>query len=377
MLADREFILKITEKHQLLATFNKLTNEEIEKSISAVYFASIRLEEGEKILPRVLIAKTESEFFVDTVPFLSFNQPIKLTPEALRKLTLAFNQVDSCFLVIAVADSLEIIGVSHESWKGAGATKPRRHASTICITTLDVGTISVAAGSSRLGIFRDGTFHATRHDIFQTRSFLNLVSANLGFYSNHEKSSEFAISMQRILTHAMAMSHGGIIIATKDYLINSNSHLVETGTHASYRQIENGIGNGANQLGYKNNVLDGSYRLSGDTELSASRVRFLHFISNLSCIDGALILNEKLYPKVFGAKLICPKYDGNVYMGGDKSQNVGSDIKEVGTRHLSALRYVAAAKECVAFVISSDGPVSVFVNMEDGVAWWRNAIEKS
>lgn len=377
MLADREFILEITEKHKLLASVNKLTNDDIEKCISAVYFASIRLEEGEKILPRVLLAKTESDFFVDTVPLLSFSQPIKLTPETLRKLTLAFNQIDSCFLAVVIENSIEIIGVCHESWKGAGVTKPRRHAATICVTTLDVGTISVSAGSSRLGIFRDGTFYATRHDIFQSRNFLNLVCTNLGFYSNHEKSREFATSMHRILTHAMAMNHGGIIIITKDYLTNSNSHLIESGTHTTYREIEKNNVYGANQLGYKNNVLDGSYKFSGDTELSKERIRFLHFISNLSCIDGALILNEKLYPKVFGAKLICPKYDGNVYMGGDKSQNVGSNIKDVGTRHLSALRYVATAKECVAFVISSDGPVSVFVNMDDGVAWWRNAIEKS
>lgn len=375
MLADREFILKITQQHQEIAAGSKLTDEAIEKCISAVYFASIRLEEGEKILPRVMLAKKEGEFFVDKVPCLSFSQPIKLTPEALRKLSLAFNQVDSCFLVVVTVDSLEIIGVSHESWKGAGASKPRRHAATICVTTLDVGTISVSAGNVRLGIFRDGTFHGTRNDIFKTRNFLNFVSTNLGFYSNHEKISEFASGMQRILIHAMNMNHGGIIIVNRDHLINSNSHLVETGTHASYRLIENG--NSATQLGYRNDDLDGSYKLSGDTELSLARVRFLHFVSTLSCIDGALILNEKLYPKVFGAKLICPKYDGNVYMGGDKTQNVGSNIKDVGTRHLSALRYVAAAKECVAFVISSDGPVSVFVNMDDGVAWWRNAIEKS
>jgi hypothetical protein len=101
----------------------------------------------------------------------------------------------------------------------------------------------------------------------------------------------------------------------------------------------------------------------------------LRAIARLSSVDGALILNAKLLPIRFGAKLRAPASRETVYLGGSVENPLEPELRGVGTRHSSALNFVSESKNSIAFTISSDGPVSAFGWVEDRLSWWKNAVE--
>lgn len=89
----------------------------------------------------------------------------------------------------------------------------------------------------------------------------------------------------------------------------------------------------------------------------------LRLMAGLSAVDGALIMSYDLELIGYGAKLQADPTDVGVreyYPTSDDKGEIISASKLGGTRHLSAVRFVAAHPETVAFVASQDGRFTVF-----------------
>ncbi len=117
-------------------------------------------------------------------------------------------------------------------------------------------------------------------------------------------------------------------------------------------------------------------KVTVDSHLRDSESRLIEdiqFITDLSKIDGAVLLSSDLRILGFGGEIIVHGIDGcevhccnelpvNIKRGG-KKDNV--NIEQFGMRHRSAIKLVCQQKEYTAIVISKDGPISIIWSYED------------
>jgi hypothetical protein len=83
-------------------------------------------------------------------------------------------------------------------------------------------------------------------------------------------------------------------------------------------------------------------------------------IAGLASLDGAMLLTPDFDVIGFGVKLQGETFAGDVEEGPDGLGGKGGkkvDFTRLGTRHNSALRFVASVHGTIAFVASTDGPI--------------------
>jgi DNA integrity scanning protein DisA with diadenylate cyclase activity len=94
----------------------------------------------------------------------------------------------------------------------------------------------------------------------------------------------------------------------------------------------------------------------------------LNALSRFALLDGAVLLTSEFELVGFGAKLRAEPFKENVIEGADGFGGGGQpfDFSRLGTRHNSALAFVAAVAGTVAFVASTDGPIRGIGRQMDG-----------
>lgn len=119
----------------------------------------------------------------------------------------------------------------------------------------------------------------------------------------------------------------------------------------------------------------GKTGVSGDSSylfvLKAKEVlrQRLNAIAKLALLDGAVLLTPSFEPLGFGVKLKAPEILHQLQVGPDAYGNKRDDIdfSRLGTRHNSALSYVASVPGAVGFVASEDGPIRGLAMASSGV----------
>lgn len=97
-------------------------------------------------------------------------------------------------------------------------------------------------------------------------------------------------------------------------------------------------------------------------------------IAALASLDGATLLSPAFEVVGFGVKLQAPNFVGDVEEGPDGFGGQGGnslDFTRLGTRHNSALHFVASVPGTIAFVSSIDGPIRGLVrHAEKTIRCW-------
>jgi len=377
MLTDSDFLIDVIEKAHKLAGRNSLclSSTDIAQAMRSVYYASIRREEGEKVLPHLtLVAEQYLPQFAKHIPILTSSIPEVLSPELLRKRTLAFDRKSSSFLATPTEKGLSIRGVAHWSWRGDSTVPRSTNVPILRFDAEDAGTVLVCYDRTKLGVFRDGNFYASRGSVFANSMFKRtLLSTFSGLQTNEKRAEAFITSLDYIVRSAMSYGFGGTIIVIDDRRPSELSEYCESGETVNYSVPITDQGHIV--TGMARELLDDeSDQVSAQTLLPA-RKAYLEFVSRLICIDGALILSHKLQPLRYGTKLHAPASTEDVFLGGDPDHRCPPILNGVGTRHSSTLNLVSFLKNAVAFTISSDGPVSAFGWIDGRLSWWKNAID--
>jgi hypothetical protein len=93
----------------------------------------------------------------------------------------------------------------------------------------------------------------------------------------------------------------------------------------------------------------------------------LHFLADLSAVDGAIVMTDRFEVLGFGAELMvggAPASDILVHGHDWASEPSSKRLDESGMRHRSMYKYVAANPAATGFVISQDGHIKG-VNVSD------------
>jgi hypothetical protein len=173
-----------------------------------------------------------------------------------------------------------------------------------------------------------------------------------------------------VYTSAAARGHGGTVIWVPDKLLAEANQHIQTG-----REIANSPA-GEDLIGI---VLEEENSGVGGELLARYKRRlseYLDVVAQLSCVDGALIIDEHLRPLRFATHLAAPKWTGEVFEG--THQNVVPtqtiELTRFGTRHNSAIGFVGHCPSTIGFIISEDGPVRAILHVGGAVWLWPDCL---
>jgi hypothetical protein len=99
------------------------------------------------------------------------------------------------------------------------------------------------------------------------------------------------------------------------------------------------------------------------------------WLSDLTAVDGCLLLDHKFTLFGFGVEIQVPSFeDEMVYRALDiEGQDcVLESMESAGTRHRTAYRLCREYAQCLAIVVSQDGTVKFVANHEDKVVYWNH-----
>ena len=378
MLANNELLDDVVSKAREMAGAKGelgFDRSEAELALQAVYYASIRREEGEVVRPHLALMSSETFEHLGThAALLISDDPQRLTPELLRKRSLAFDRRSTSFLATPSEDGLLLRGVAHWSWNGESTERRATGLPLLRFDAEEAGTVVIAYDQTRLGLLRDGSFYPSRPNVFLSAAFKKALASTLDrLQSKDDRLLAFRSSLHFLVRSAMSRGLGATIVVIDDWLPVNISEYIESGEAVSYTLRKTPAGNIS--LGVRQDVLDSESVQTDLRHLTPARKAYLEFIAQLACVDGALLIGPKFNPIRYGTKLRAPACDFPVYLGGDSEHEIPSVLQGVGTRHSSALNFVAHIKKAVAITISSDGPVSAFAWLDGRLSWWKNAVE--
>jgi sensor domain DACNV-containing protein len=352
----------------------------IEKS----FLASIKREEERSItfsialLPKNKVGEEQVAPGLKPI-IMTFDPSLPLTVESITKLAVAFDPRTTAL----IAGPVDHNKTEYEIW-GTILFRDRMNRfneipvgfediynmnrpDVMIVTAVSAGSLIVTRGDSQIGRFINGEFIKAIPSPFYTKAMgnyiIDLIKGDKG-YIDHQNSywHLYRDSLDYLLREASERGHGGTIILISDKKIEDYKAFF-TRNYMSTESL---------QIQYLlNKILTPSkeYEISIRVALNKIYSERLNILAQLTCTDGALILSSCLEVLSFGSKLMASnnKWQGDVVIGPDGFGGGGEkfDTSRLGTRHNSAINFVGACPESIAFVISQDGPVRGFTKKDN------------
>jgi hypothetical protein len=113
------------------------------------------------------------------------------------------------------------------------------------------------------------------------------------------------------------------------------------------------------------------------TRLRERLLSLIDAAAHLSSTDGCVVFNRQLRLESFGSMIeVADARDPGVKcFRGDSTTPISEDeIRCFGARRRSAIQLCRACPDAMAFVISQDGDLRIFVRRDDGVRFYDNAV---
>lgn len=342
------------------------TLEQLEEIILAMFWASLKPEEGRLSRFRITFAEPLPLNYLSLI----FERPKRLTVEELRKLAPAVLPPDGQVVVwphgekgelhIWGLQTTDLARVTFEAVEPGRLIVSYPHFKIAEITGQRSGFIS--SGWNREGLELMSAYEGKGKSV-------SIVEA-LSFFKMH--------TTEEVLSRMRLLGHGGALIFVPEsrrwqrsveqpmvYACDQNLNQVGRIVEHFVESLEKVAGKGETGDG-RIRIMDQGMKLITSPEYKAFVGDAARSIAYLSAVDGATILNENFEVLAFGAKLKAPKR-------GARAETVvrvtpletDSDPEEVpidhefrGTRHLSAAQFVFNNPDSVAFVVSQDGGIT-------------------
>jgi hypothetical protein len=349
--------------------------------LETIFLASVECEEGVQARVRVVLypdTTLQTLFYhapwIDAFPF---GEELEFSTETLTKLAPAFDQ-DSTAIAVARNPQGQHVIVG-ALFYGKKITKLDQVQSflgrppALIMSVVSPGSIAIAYSDRVVGRFEKGQFVYANPGPMASDLFIGHIIAVISQQEEFKKHPDnywnlYRDCLERLYSTAAIKGHGSTIIWLPSALLENASRFIQAGTKISSKF--------PGKM-FAVNVLDriamgdDSHALADERRILAE---FLDVLAQLSCVDGALIIDDELKPHRFRCHLAAEKWDGRVLEGTFRNAIPTSaiDSTRFGTRHNSAINFVGACPGAVAFVISEDGPVRVILKVGDDVIIWPN-----
>jgi hypothetical protein len=99
------------------------------------------------------------------------------------------------------------------------------------------------------------------------------------------------------------------------------------------------------------------------------------WLSDLTAVDGCLLLDHKFTVLGFGVEIQVPSFEDEMVhraLDIEAQHCVLESMESAGTRHRTAYRLCREYAQCLAIVVSQDGAVKFVANHQDKVTYWNH-----
>jgi hypothetical protein len=349
--------------------------------LKTIYLASIQCEEGVQTKVRVVLypdTTLKTLFYhapwIDAFPF---GEGLLLSAETLSKLAPAFEQ-DATAIAVARNPQGRYVMVG-ALFYGKKFTRLDQVQSflgrppALIMNVVSPGSVAIAYADRVVGRFEKGQFVLANPGPMASDLFVGHITSVISQQEEFKKHPDnywnlYRDCLERLYFTAAKKGNGSTIIWLPGTLLVKASLFIQAGTKISSKSPgKTFVVNVLNRIA----MGDDSQDLSNDRRIL---LEFLDVLAQLSCVDGALIVDDELKPHRFRCHLAAEKWDGQVLEGTFQNVIPASAIDTVnfGTRHNSAINFVGACPGAVAFVVSEDGPVRIILKVGDNVIIWPN-----
>jgi hypothetical protein len=101
-----------------------------------------------------------------------------------------------------------------------------------------------------------------------------------------------------------------------------------------------------------------------------------HFIASLSCVDGFVLMDRRLYVQGFGVEVRSGEPIEHIAIAGDPLASPErlrrGDLEQFGTRHRAMMRYCYEHPGALGFVVSQDGDIRAVLRIGERLVLWEN-----
>lgn len=385
--------------------------EDIEHITSIAFFASIQREEANFVTFSLMFLLTHKvarprHSVTEFNKVVAFAKPVELSVERVRKLANAVDEKASALAVERRGGQYLITGIlpfgrtPSPIRLAEGGGYPRPEAFTV--TAQAPGSLMFSRANSVIGRFIAGRFELAQPTPFHPQALGGDLINRISTHDAHRRFGTeywhwYAASLEHLLRSASGRGHGGTIVWLPREQSAEAERLAELGHGVrSFPSIYEAIlevMNNVIMLNVKHNLLfddhrDGQQRTDTQTaaecaalsmlvpQCKSKLLTLLNTLAQVACIDGATLMEEFFHPLRFGARLRAEEWRGPVRPGPRRGYTSMREIprNRFGTRHNSAIDYVAAIPNSIAFVLSQDGPVRAITRRDDAVYIWLDCL---
>ncbi|MBF0623591.1 MAG: hypothetical protein HQL82_02170 [Magnetococcales bacterium] len=360
--------------------------------LETVFVASIRRKEDKAI--QLGVSLLLSAALLDTAEShgsmaVTFHRPLPFTVDTLVSLAPSFDPVTTSLAAIPCAgtpDQLEIAGAIFSHHQGSHRFNATRFAPTpldiLTVSAKQPGQLHLFRGGEMIGSFTPDGFTRPSSTPFTESP---LTATLMKQVTSHPEYREIGAAywfayldfLDRLLLESARRGHGGTIIWLPEAILPQATRLLEP------RIPLESAPEGARHLATFSRLdcheqhpdQHPMEQTGGGTAIQVSRSRLIklaQMLAQLSRVDGALILSDRLRPLSFGSVLTAPTWKGEIvsWRDGEMFPSLSVDLAKFGTRHSSAVNFIGLCHSAVAFVISQDGPVAGLTSKSPEVIYW-------
>lgn len=366
-----------------------LDQERLVELLDITFRASLMSEEGTPVRGS-LVWLAPDDLLASEIPrrretplVIRFSVPRSLDAEILGKLAPATIGGVACLLVYWIDGAFKVWGIIYSSKRQellsevSAAIPEARHFSpdALTIEITGIGSLSVSRAGSVIGRIHKGEFARALPTPFNPMAMgpalYDLFGINVsdGKFVTQGDGSRAAIlfaCLDYLLLKLTSCGGGACLVFVPDRSLTRSRQTAQFPWDS-----DGGIELGKliqARLRYEEQVkIDYSSNVFVQKANEALRKR-LDGIAALATLDGATLLTPTFDVIGFGVRLQAAKFVGSVKEGADGLGSDGGkkiDFSRFGTRHNSALNFVASVEGTIAFVASTDGPIRGLVLYPD------------
>ncbi len=395
--------------------------------LETLYFASLKTEEGRRILCTVNYADPNeavsppSRKAADRWAYARFDRPLPFDVRTLKRLggaadptvlSLAvFGDRKNRLFVWAMVDQ-EPRYTDSISLEAEAADRPGLFQATIT----GPGNVSVFSNGVLLGSLVQNTLVQEYHNVLWSGPVHAILRANLEAYlaerfpgaeqsqgqspeveqaaalapdradgadgaasPGHRRQQELLLrwvnSVCRILVSIQDYHRGGgLLIAPHDSLEG-----LSVNYPARYDRLPKSLSSLVDSYLFRSQWEAGGESAAFRAELDDRKNEVLgtiRFIASLSCVDGVVLLDRGLAVRGFGVEIRTLNPLSDVFLAGDARataallRRVG--LAQFGTRHCAMMRYCHEHPGTLGFVVSRDGEIRAMVQLGEKLVLWEN-----
>lgn len=371
---------------------NGVSDEILSDLFTAVFFAGLAYEEGERFPIRVAFVGSNDEDVIlpegEASPFsgpmliyrwsaIGFVEARPFSIEELVKLAVV-SRSERVHTKVGLRDgALQILGLTREGQNGEGDPYLK-------VLAPRAGDLSIRRGREHLLDYERGAVVSSgEHVIFTTgpvKRTLQQAASQVGLTG---RAVEAYLDAVRSMVREMAEhGRGGLLVI-------GNEHGPSVPEHASYRaRWDPSIAdllqhlNGATRAEVRPGMPmqpppswpQHGLRRMLRTAFEAETERCVSDFAACTAMDGATVLDRRLRLRAFG--VVLPVARDNAVWEAEDAEGTSLrpfDLTTRGARHQAAATYASQLPGSVVFVASQDGPVScLFRSLESDIVWlWR------